>query len=208
MNSTEQFPGFNPVFSSTTVSYNEATTQASNIIQLPTQTRHSGALQIPATGPVNWWLPPTGCSGDEDVPMEDEDNSEVDDDAMSVDSFEDDGSWDPTEITPPDILMDLDPNPTTEASTNNHAPYIMDIDISSYRPGFWDFMNGDYNMVIDDGRDLYAQPSAGVFDQTPPSIMLSFPYTHGHPVHRALDVNEEVDNEGDFLMKPARSELR
>ncbi|KAK8066130.1 hypothetical protein PG997_012877 [Apiospora hydei] len=208
---TQQLSGFNPVSTSTASNTSEVGL-ASNNIQLPTENHTSGVLQIAttnqqgnATQTINWWQPPSDFSDSQefqDVDMQDWDSCDVpelDGDAMSISSFNDQ-DWDPTEITPPDSPMDLDPNATSNGNNNTE---LMNIDTPSHQLSFWDQMDEDYKMDM----DYMVVDADGTLDTNRMAPIISPPYPRGHPVLRALDVDTEVDEEGDILMKPTLSKL-
>ncbi|KAK7966941.1 uncharacterized protein PG986_001218 [Apiospora aurea] len=207
---TQQLSGFNPVSTSTASNTTEVGL-ASNNIQLATQNHTFGVLQIAttnqqgnATQTINCWQPPSDSSDSQDpqdVDMQDWDSCDVpelDDDAMSISSF-DDQDWDPTEITPPDSPMDLDP----KTPPNGDNIEMMKIDTPSHQLSFWDQRDELYQMDM----DYMVVDADGTFDTNMTAPIISAPYPHGHPVLRALDVDTEVDEEGDILMKPTLSEL-
>ncbi|KAK8058905.1 hypothetical protein PG994_009353 [Apiospora phragmitis] len=143
---TQDFLGFKSVSPSTT--FSSQIGQASNNIQLPTQSHTSGVLQFASASyqnnPIhisNWWQPPTNSSDSsdpQDVTMEDWDSCDVpelEDDVMSISSDEDEIDWEPAEITPPVDPMQLDPS---TAVVDGNDTTEMNLDPPSYQLSFWD----------------------------------------------------------------------
>ncbi|KAK8034818.1 hypothetical protein PG993_009813 [Apiospora rasikravindrae] len=210
---------FTPVSTSTASKTTTEVGLASNNMPLPTQNHTSGVLQIAtrnqqgnATRTINWWQPPSDssdASDSQDVDMEDWDSCEVpeldDDDIMSI-SSDGDQDWDPTEIIPPASPMNLDPTTTIDGDNNTE---VMDIDAPSDQLSFWDQyeqMGSDYMMVDADDIPQTSQ-TPRTFDTNKKAPTIPAIYPHGHPVLRALDADNEVDEEGDILMKLTQSEL-
>lgn len=202
--------GWNPFASSTT--YPMASNnfdQAVNSIHLPAQSLAFGDLQTAALNKqVNWWQPPTDSTDvtdDEDVIMEDWDNcdiSEPDYNVMVIDSFDDDGGLDPTEMLPPFTPMNLDFDTTVicrDSTICTTIPGIPDCQV-----GFWGSGNTDFVMVDADDT-LQTAPASPTYSMMPSTIPP--PYSHGHRVLYALDVDSETDVDDDMLMSPTESEI-
>lgn len=129
-----------------------------------------------------------------------EDEDEIMYDASSTDG----GNWDPTDVTPPTTSIHLGPN-LAVADTNNNGADMMDIDTPDYQPSnspqtppTWATFNQTTSTI---------SPSSYTRHHHHVSTTMSSPYTHGHPVLYTLDAENEVDKDGDFIMKSAPAEF-